>query len=584
MKTSIVILTHNQLDYTKLCIESIRKFTVTGSYELIVVDNASTDGTISWLNEQGDIRTIFNESNLGFPKGCNQGIAISTGDNILLLNNDTVVTERWLEQLTTALYSEDSVGAVSCVTNNCSYAQKISTNYNNLEQMQQFAAEYNVTDPTKWEERLKLIGFCYLIKSTVIDRIGVLDEIFSPGNFEDDDYSLRIRKAGYKLLLCKDTFIHHFGSVSFGEMSAKYSQILRNNARKYENKWGFSPLYSQHIRMEVINLIDEPSDMPINVLEVGCACGGTLLEIKNRFKNSNLYGIELNEKAAEVAKIIADVQPENIENDGMNYEEGFFDYIIFADVLEHLYDPWNVLINIRKYLKPTGKLLISLPNIMHHSVMSDLLVEGNFTYAEAGILDRTHMRFFTLKEIQRMSFSTGYNINHIGGVSTGVSQEEEIFIDRLNKLGETDLRAQFGTYQYIMSSSKNLLYDIILTIMDFKDQPITIVEKLRDYNIQDILSMVNVLFKDDDYSKTEVLNLLGVVHFENGEYKRVLPFFEQAHLTDMINSEVLYNISYFLYFIGEVSAAEEYRNELRKIDKQAHEDLSEVVKEMVISF
>ncbi|MGE7825170.1 glycosyltransferase [Paenibacillus sp. NPDC093718] len=581
MKTSIVILTYNQLDYTKLCIESIRKFTAPGSYELIVVDNASTDGTISWLHEQGDIKTIFNESNLGFPKGCNQGIAISSGDNILLLNNDTVVTERWLEQLTTALYSDDTVGAVSCVTNNCSYAQKITTSYTNLEQMQRFAAEYNATDPTKWDERLKLIGFCYLIKSTVIDRIGVLDEIFSPGNFEDDDYSLRIRKAGYKLLLCKDTFIHHFGSVSFGEMSAKYSQILRNNARKYENKWGFSPLYSQHIRMEVIKLIDEPTDSPINVLEVGCACGGTLLEIKNRYKNSHLYGIELNEKAAEVAKIIADVQPENVENDVMNYEEGFFDYIIFADVLEHLYDPWNVLTNIRKYLKPTGKLLISLPNIMHHSVMSDLLVEGNFTYAEAGILDRTHMRFFTLKEIQRMSFSTGYKITQIGGVSTGISKKEEVFIDRLNMLSESDLKAQFGTYQYILSSSKNPLYDVMLTIMDFKDQPHTIVEKLQEYAVQDIISMVNVLFKDD--SKTEVLNLLGVGHFENGKYERVLPFFEQAHLADMFNSEALYNISYFLYFIGENSAADEYRDELRNVDKQAYEDLSEVVKEMMVS-
>ena len=86
--TSIVILTFNKISYTKKCIESIRKYTSKGSYEIIVVDNASTDGTISWLKEQSDIITIFNKDNLGFPKGCNQGIEIAQGSEVLLLNND----------------------------------------------------------------------------------------------------------------------------------------------------------------------------------------------------------------------------------------------------------------------------------------------------------------------------------------------------------------------------------------------------------------------------------------------------------------------------------------------------------------
>ncbi|MDP4098590.1 bifunctional glycosyltransferase family 2 protein/class I SAM-dependent methyltransferase [Paenibacillus sp. P96] len=579
MKTSIIILTYNQLEYTKLCIESIRKYTEPRSYEIIIVDNASSDGTTDWLKGQQDIKVIFNESNLGFPKGCNQGIEIASGDNVLLLNNDTIVTERWLEQLTYALYSDDSVGAVSCVTNNCSYGQKISTSYQDLKQMQQFASQYNVSDPTKWDERLKLIGFCYLIKGSVLKKVGALDEMFSPGNFEDDDYSLRIRKAGYKLLLCRDTFIHHFGSVSFGRMPSKYSQILRNNARKYETKWGFSPLYSQHIRLEIVNLITEPAEAPINVLEVGCACGGTLLEIRNRYKNSNLYGIELNEATAEVAKIIADVRPENVENDIMSYEENFFDYIILADVLEHLYDPWTVLTNIRKYLKPNGKLLISLHNIMHHSVLSDLLIDGNFSYEDAGILNRTQMRFFTLNEIHRMNFRTGFTINEVSGVSKGISQKDEGFISRLDMLGEQNLKAQFETYQYILSASKNPLYDIIPIIMDNKDRPNLIIDKLKDYATTDILTMINVLFSDDSY-KTELFNLIGVVHFESGEYNRALPFFERAHFTDLFNTEVLYNISYSLYFIGEESAVAEYIEELRDLDKSAYDDLLIVINEL----
>ena len=105
--TSIVILTYNKLNYTKKCIESIRKYTCKESYEIIVVDNASTDGTIEWLKTQSDIITIFNKENLGFPKGCNQGIKIAKGDEVLLLNNDVIVTPKWLINLLEALYSSE---------------------------------------------------------------------------------------------------------------------------------------------------------------------------------------------------------------------------------------------------------------------------------------------------------------------------------------------------------------------------------------------------------------------------------------------------------------------------------------------
>lgn len=107
--TSIILLTYNQLDYTKLCIESIRKFTPKGQYEIIVVDNNSNDGTVEYLKAQEDLRVIYNDYNAGFPKGCNQGIEISKGESILLLNNDTIVTPNWLNNLDSVLYSSDDI-------------------------------------------------------------------------------------------------------------------------------------------------------------------------------------------------------------------------------------------------------------------------------------------------------------------------------------------------------------------------------------------------------------------------------------------------------------------------------------------
>lgn len=237
MKTSIIILTYNKLDYTKQCIESIRKYTEPGTYEIIVVDNQSQDGTVEWLNDQDDIIKILNSENLGFPKGCNQGIDISTGDNILLLNNDTVVTNNWLSNLTACLYSSENTGAVGPVTNYCSNNQAIPVSYKSIEEMQVFSGQYNVSDPRKWEQRDRLVGYCLLIKSKVVGQIGGLDERFSPGNYEDNDYCLRILLAGYKIVLCRDTFIHHFGSLSFNDNRQEYLNLLGINRIKFENKW-----------------------------------------------------------------------------------------------------------------------------------------------------------------------------------------------------------------------------------------------------------------------------------------------------------------------------------------------------------
>ena len=107
-KTSIIILTYNNLMYNNICIDSIRKYTKENSYEIIVVDNNSTDGTREWLKEQKDIKAILNDNNVGFPKGCNIGIAASAKENdILFLNNDTVVTPRWLDNLKISIYSDE---------------------------------------------------------------------------------------------------------------------------------------------------------------------------------------------------------------------------------------------------------------------------------------------------------------------------------------------------------------------------------------------------------------------------------------------------------------------------------------------
>lgn len=453
-RVSLVIPTYNNLEYTKTCLNSIRKYNDRGTYEIIIVDNNSTDGTVEWLKEQTDINVIFNNENKGFPVGCNQGITIAEKSNdIFLLNNDTVIMQNSIFNLRMALYSEENIGATGAVSNNVSYYQQIEEQFSDFDGYSQYSLKNNIPDEERYERRVKLIGFAMLIKRSVLNKVGLLDERFTPGNFEDDDLSFRILKEGFELLLCRDSFILHFGSVSFGEKPLEYINLFKENSNKFKEKWGFSIEYSTFIRQEIIGLLQEDKDRPIRVLEVGCACGATLLEIKNQYKNAEIYGIELNENSAKIAECFADVRAENIENTKLSYDEEFFDYIIFADVLEHLYDPALVLENMKKYLKKDGCIITSIPNVMHYSVIKELL-SGNWTYQDSGILDRTHVRFFTLNEVVNLFGNLDYKINHIGATNVGINAEDEELISYLTKINGVAPKDQFQAYQYIVKAAK----------------------------------------------------------------------------------------------------------------------------------
>ena len=453
--TSIILLTYNQLDCTKLCIESIRKFTPKGQYEIIVVDNNSTDGTIEYLKSQEDLIVIYNNYNAGFPKGCNQGIKIAKGDSILLLNNDTIVTPNWLNNLDKVLYSSDDIGVVGPISNSCSNGQAINVIYQNIDEMIDFANLLNMQDSTdKCDLKQYLVGYCYLVKKSVIDKVGLLDERFTPGNFEDNDLSLRILLEGYKLLLCKNVFIHHFGSTSFRSDVQNYINVYYSNKSKFDNKWGSDVLYGSAVRSDLVNLFKKDRNQSINVLEIGCGTGATLLHIKNLYKNANLYGIELSKSLAKIASTYADIINEDVEKAILPYEENSFDYIILGDVLEHLKDPWKLLKDLNLFLKSDGYILASIPNIMHISVIREI-INGSFTYQEAGILDKTHLRFFTLNEMYKMFESANLQVEEVHPIQYYTQQlEEEDLIKKLCEITSEENRIQYLSGQYILKARR----------------------------------------------------------------------------------------------------------------------------------
>jgi GT2 family glycosyltransferase len=242
-KASIIVVTYNNLDYTRLCLESIYKKTVYPNYEVIVVDNASIDGTVEFLKTFGtghpNFASIFNEMNEGFASANNRGIAAATGEYIVFLNNDTIVTRGWLSGLINHL-RHPQVGIVGPVTNFSGNESRIEVDYRSPDEMEGFAERYTRAHEGQTFEISMLALFCIAMRrSVIIDEVGLLDERFGIGMFEDDDYALRVKQKGYKVICAEDVFVHHWGRASFSKLSQEeYQRLFDENRRKFEEKWG----------------------------------------------------------------------------------------------------------------------------------------------------------------------------------------------------------------------------------------------------------------------------------------------------------------------------------------------------------
>lgn len=247
--TSIIIPTFNQLSYTQQCVDSIVSRT-DEPYELIFVDNASTDGTPDYLNSVDGARVICNESNRGFAPAVNQGIEAADGDQILLLNNDTIVTTGWLEGLLEALHDRPDTGLVGPVSNQVSGPQQIPVEYEDLASLDGFA--WRRREQREMTQADRLVGFCLLLRREVVDTIGLLDERFEIGCFEDDDLCRRALEAGYKAFIASHVFVHHFGSVTFQASGFDFRAIMKENQKRYDHKWA-----DRELQLPVIQPVTE---------------------------------------------------------------------------------------------------------------------------------------------------------------------------------------------------------------------------------------------------------------------------------------------------------------------------------------
>jgi GT2 family glycosyltransferase/glycosyltransferase involved in cell wall biosynthesis/tetratricopeptide (TPR) repeat protein len=239
--TSIVVLVRDQLELTRACLASIEACTPE-PHELILVDNGSERETAAFLEEyvtmHADVRLVVNNGNRGFAGGNNQGLALARGDALLLLNNDTVVTDGWLGRLRRPLDERPEVGIVGPVSNRVSGPQLVEApGYDSVEELPAFAAAWAEEHAGEWQPLERIVGFCMLVRRAVVDRIGGLDERFGSGNLEDDDFSLRAALEGFGSGVARDSFVHHVGNATFDGSGIDYHQTMLTNWAFFKEKW-----------------------------------------------------------------------------------------------------------------------------------------------------------------------------------------------------------------------------------------------------------------------------------------------------------------------------------------------------------
>lgn len=368
VKVSVVLLAYNNLNYTKPCLESILQCTNDVDYELILVDNGSTDGTLDYFRTIKSAKVLYLPYNLHLVKGFNLGLMAAEGKYTAAVCNDFIFAPNWLSNLVICMESDSTIGFSAPGATSISNMQQIDAiPFHSANQFIEDALKFNISNPIKWEERVVLLPNVLCSPTALLKRIGFYDTRFFRGEFLDDDISFRIRRSGYKLVYCADTVVHHYGSITTN--SDHMTNSLEEGRKTFQQKYGLdawndarmNPFYQQ---------LDYSSMAKVkSVLGINAKCGATLLQIKNKLYAHTGVAPEVYAITSE-EKYLEDLQSISVQSWGFSDYSSLAEYIGRKFDLIYLEEPLDTLAedldslfaSLSRLLTHGGHLLFSVNN------------------------------------------------------------------------------------------------------------------------------------------------------------------------------------------------------------------------------
>lgn len=459
-EVAVCIIAFNRLDKTKQCIESVLKYTQNIKYKLVLLDNGSTDQTLNYFkNVNHPNKVIYHVTkNVG---AMYAGILLMQAVQekyMAFLANDCIVTANWLSNLLTCMKSDEQIGMVCPMSTNISNYQELNLGeYHNIEQMQQLAAQHNKSNPLLWEERMRLIPVLTMYRKEMLDIIGVLDPGFFH-EFSDDEFSVRIRRGGYKMVLCMDTFIEH--NHLLAERNLENEHISTNYGfLNYQKKFGnINPItdIQNYIKGYLQNIhIDIETEQYIKILGIDVKCGGPLLDVKNHIRKSgylfsSIKAFSTNiSYCTDLSYIAEEVTYNEIQYLKKYYNPGSFHIIVTDTPINSYMNSLEILDTMLELLEKDGYLLISLKNNLNITKFLRIVdwerIGGIDESTNIEIQDIIHQlekhqienvwifnESFSAKEIQTLKLAADTFIAALSGIlgETAASIKEKLLINK----------------------------------------------------------------------------------------------------------------------------------------------------------
>lgn len=384
---SIAVISYNRIEKTKICVENLIEHTKI-PFNLILIDSGSEPDILEYYKSVH----YPNKTIIRITKNISGNFSFKVAMENLkskycaIVSNDVIITENAIENLLKCIKSTNNIGWVSPVCSNVSNLQQVDLEFNTLEEMHEKSAKYNVSNPSKWHERMCLMPAIFFYKKECIDVVGGFDYGYFH-DFADDDMSRRVNRAGYKTILCKDAWVHHNHIYNLNqEDSVKQAKSLASGRKNFlEKYYGIDPWDDiRNFERELISTIKNPEKQGFKpqILGIDTRCGTPILEIRNALREYEItdtvcHAFTTNGKYfLDLQTICNTVNCDRIDFLCDYYNNESMDYILVGEPVNNYSNPYLVVKHLFNLLKPNGTLLIKLRNTSNESTLQYSL--GNF--------------------------------------------------------------------------------------------------------------------------------------------------------------------------------------------------------------